>query len=39
MLAKINIVYNWALCVSLFVYVPYSRPNSWADPDETWHTD
>jgi len=22
-----------------YIYAPYSRPNGWADPDKTWHTD
>ena len=26
------------VCLSVCVYVPYGRPNGWADRDQTWHT-
>ena len=26
------------VCLFVMIYVPYSRPNGWADRDETWHT-
>jgi len=26
------------VCLSACIYVPYGRPNGWADRDQTWHT-
>jgi len=26
------------VCLSVMIYVPYGRPNGWADQDQTWHT-
>jgi len=26
------------VCLSVCIYVPYGRPNGWADRDQTWHT-
>ena len=26
------------VCLSVMIYVPYGRPNGWADRDETWRT-
>jgi len=26
------------VCLSVCLFVPYGRPNGWADRDETWHT-
>ena len=36
---KINL-YNKRryVCLSVCIYVPYGRPNGWADRDQTWHT-
>ena len=26
------------VCLSVCIYVPYGRPNGWADRDQTWHS-